>query len=1129
MPELDARQQQAVDAGPRDLFIAAGAGSGKTRVLTARFVAAIAGQSPYQASSPDALLTVTYTEKAAGELSERIRRELIEAGSPAAARRVSEAWISTIHGMCSRMIRRHALDLGIDPRFAVLDEVESSILETAVLDQTLGHLVEADPMTAEMVSGLSFPVVAGALRAARTDLSAAGTSASGLQTIAHDELDRLLRALTARARGLCDDFGALRACKTTQGNAAAARALADTLSGAMDADDPAPDILAAISRISFRQLRSIEGHEALVDDAKQLLDTARMAVAQHAVTAYEAAFVRALETFANAYAEEKRERGVLDFEDLQTFTARLLQQRPDVAERYRQHFAMLMVDEFQDTNALQLSIIERLADRNLCTVGDENQSIYSFRHADVEVFRVRGRSVAERVELDVNYRIAPPLLDGINGLFAHPGMLGDAYMMLRSPASSQHRPAWPENAPRFEVRFVDTAATETESTVAEAAAIAECVAGHIARGIEPGDVAVLLGALSRGQGVAVERELTARGIPATLAAGGAFLDCTEIHETRALLRIIDNVRNDRALLTVLAGRLTGLGADALYAVRREVDRMVVGTEESQGRPLSLWEALHSALDRLSPPDRTAAERLISVVQEARSTQGVRPLAETMMSALLDLGFDLSLFTEGSPGVRAWANVMKLVRMADSFESVGSGGLGSFLHNLDLREAHARGEQEAVLDTLDGAVRIMSIHAAKGLEFPVVVVGSLSADSSTPAISVARVDGNMLLGMMLPEPDGNEKTLGWRAVADARMAIRGAERRRLFYVACTRAKEGLTVVCRERSNRSAGDTVPGILRSILGMSEPDTLESREVKVGQGVISVTVTTDASTDRGVDDVGIGSDRPAAPMRSADSCREVPAVTHVLETGHADVAVPPVSYTALAAYERCPYHYHLTRTARLPTPPCPGTTAALDFGSALHLVLQRVSDTFAVDDVVDAAMTAAGVESSRRAALVEAADAFLGSPLARRIRAAERVEREVPFLAPLAGTVLSGAIDVLAWSGSRALIVDYKSGAGPLDHNEARDRYRLQAECYALAALNAGADAVEVVFAEVERSRETAFSYVAEDRPGLTERVSAPVLAIARGEFPPLDSYVQGLCDTCPGFGGLCPVTRVAGGASG
>lgn len=1135
MPELDERQQRAVSAGPSDLFIAAGAGSGKTRVLTARFIAAILGEPPFVPTAPDGLLTVTFTEKAASELAERVRRGLVDAGRPDAARRISDSWISTIHAMCARIVRRHALDLGIDPRFGVLDQIQSSVMLTESLDGAIGALVDDDDAVATLVDEFGFTQVSAALRSARADLVAAGRGVNDLLTVTPEQVNDALRRTADEVSESARGFGELRQVKTTVTNAQAAISLAATLrqvvAGTLN-DREALDLLASVS---FRHLRSIEGHEELVDSAKAQLELGSLCLAQRVVADHEQAFIRVLDRFAVLYTEQKRARGVLDFEDLQVLTAGLLETREDIAEQYRTGFAMIMVDEFQDTNALQMGIIERLADGDLCTVGDENQSIYSFRHADVEVFRRRGRVVPTHVELDINYRIAPPLLASINGLFVNAALLGESYMWLRSPEMPQERPDWPGALPRFSVTFVDTAVCDADPFDSEAAAVADRVAEFIREGVAPGDVAVLMGALSRGRGAKVARELETRGIPAVLAAGGAFFECPEVREARALLHVIENVHNDHALLSILAGRIVALDADSLYLIRSHVIQRAheAHAEGVVGRRPSLWDALPSALNELPGLQRERLARMMEVVEASRSRQGIRPLSDTVVESLTMLDFDITLCGEGESGVRAWANVAKLARMADEYSSAEHGGLGGFLRHLELREQHGAGEQEAFLEEGDGAVRIMSIHAAKGLEFPVVVVGSLTAESGTNPIEVARVGGGMLLGMSLPAPTGSRKTLGARDVHDARRAVRDAERRRLFYVACTRAREGLCVVGRTRSDRTADDSLTGILRSILGMADPGMLRDALVQVGEGVIAVSCVGapgdlergEAPRDEGAPSTEIGEDESPAghPVQADNSSR----MTTSPDTSRPH-SVPPVSYTALAAYERCGYHYYLTRVARLPAPTRSTTTAALDFGSALHLVLQRAKDHSTLDPVLPEVMRATGVDPGRGQALKAAAAAFLGSPLADRLRSAGRVVHEAPFLVPLAGTVLSGAMDVIAWEGADALIIDYKTGAGALDEDEARERYRLQAECYALAALHAGACHAEVVFAELERERTIRFEYDASESVHLAERITVPILAIGRAEFVPRDAYVRGLCDACPGFGGLCPVRRPEAGAS-
>jgi len=487
--DLDDRQKRAVQAGPGELFIAAGAGSGKTRVLTARFVSAVLGEHPYTPAPPDSVLTVTFTEKAAGELSERVRRALVDVGCVAEARAVSDAWISTIHGMCSRILRTYALDAGIDPQFGILDQAEASMMMSRVLDETLRAALTAEPGAAELVDAYSFAVVAEALLSLRSDLAAAGLGADDLLTMSEREVNKALQECAARAQSLADGFASIRRTKTTESNATAARTLCETLSAWATAASTPPTVRRSeIDGISFRHARTIEGHEELVDAAKDLLETARMAAAQVEVARYERVLLALLKRYSAAYALEKRRRGVLDFEDLQTITARLLETRPDIAGVYRSRFVMLMVDEFQDTNALQMKVIDGIADENLCTVGDENQSIYSFRHADVEVFRARAEHVPERVELDINYRTAPPLLHRLNELFQHPALFGERYMVLRPPPVPVPRDPWPEDVPRLVVTYVDTSESRVDPVRAEAAAVATASAATFAAGIPCGDI-----------------------------------------------------------------------------------------------------------------------------------------------------------------------------------------------------------------------------------------------------------------------------------------------------------------------------------------------------------------------------------------------------------------------------------------------------------------------------------------------------------------------------------------------------------------------------------------------------------------------------------------------------------------
>lgn len=1170
MADLDAQQQAAVDAGPVDVFIAAGAGSGKTRVLAARFTGAVLGDPPYAGSDPESVLTVTFTEKAAAELAERIRRVLVASGRPDAARRLGDAWISTIHGMCSRILRQNALRAGIDPQFKVLDATEASALEAQAEEDALRTAMEADPTVVALVDVYGLGAVSSALHSAIGSVRALGMGAADIATVSTGEALKRLGVVGASLGEIACALGGLRQIATVEKDAVVVRA-AEAVIATLGSGAYAPDeALEALTDKGLTRCATVEGLNERVEEARELIAEGRACIAQLVVGDHERAFLFLARVFEARHQHLKRERGVLDFEDLQVETARLLEEHPAVSVELQARFAMVMIDEFQDTNALQLRIARHVARGNLCTVGDENQSIYAFRHADVEVFRSRAREVGKQHKLDINYRVAAPLLGVLNELFLHPALLGPGFMALSAPDTPGERPKWPADSPRFEACFIDCSeAKGADARIAEAECVADAVAKSVAAGTAPGDIAVLMGAMT-GRAQPVERALARRGIPAVLASGGTFFECREIVEARALLKVIDNVWDDPALVAVLAGRLTGLGADALAAVRDCANEIAAEREDAYS--VHLWDALVSGRVRLGDAESAAVGRMVAVVEEARRQRGLRPLGDTVLEPLLSLDMDLVCFAAGAGGSRGWANILKLVGLAAEYETSTAGDLRGFLDYLDLRELYSTNEQEATLDGEFGAVRVMSIHASKGLEFPVVVVAGLSSGPGVPSIAVARIDGIPLLGMRLPAGDEKsaEPTLGWRRVAEAERASRESEDKRLLYVACTRAQEGLTVVARTRPDREADGSIVGALRRALGVGEADAFAAREIgaggeggvrdagemgRPGDGQVRISLVApsvaagaaegespdderpddDAGSLRGftltADRVPVADAIPEADLAPSASVDTVPPIEPSSRT---DVPprpqVPPsVSYTGLAIYESCPYRYFLTRVARL-VPPLAQGGDALAFGSAVHAVLEHCGS--ATDDLtpwLTGAAIAASLAPDSRGRLEEAVRAYLAMPVAAEVFGAARVTREAPIAVPVGGSVLVGAIDVLAWSADGgALVVDYKTGASALSAEEAAERYRLQGMSYALAAFAAGATSVRVVFAELERGRETRYEYAVDDRASLQSAIATIIGRIARCEFQPsepLDDYV---CETCPGHGTLCSFTRPAPGGA-
>ena len=361
-------QQLAAVEAHGEVFVSAGAGTGKTSVLVERFVRSVCDEG----LDVESVLVITYTRKAAGELRARIRAALRSRGRADLARSLDGAWISTIHGFCSRLLRAHPFAVGIDPRFRELDEEQGAVLRGEAFERALGRFcADRDAERLRLLATYGAAGLRRMLTGVYETLRSAGRDLQ-LELGAHAGVPERLDELHTEARALLAAGGA------TEKNVAAANAAL------------------ALATTNPEQLLDLSGLKAHGDRAAAF-DGARKRLEQ---AAFDELALRdkellqeLLDLFADEYAAAKQRESALDFEDLQLFARNLLRTSDDVREREQLRFRAIMVDEFQDTNRLQTEIIDLLragpGAAEVFFVGDEFQSIYGFRHADVAVFRER--------------------------------------------------------------------------------------------------------------------------------------------------------------------------------------------------------------------------------------------------------------------------------------------------------------------------------------------------------------------------------------------------------------------------------------------------------------------------------------------------------------------------------------------------------------------------------------------------------------------------------------------------------------------------------------------------------------------------------------------------------------------
>jgi ATP-dependent exoDNAse (exonuclease V) beta subunit len=1092
-PALTEEQELAVARRGEPQLLAAGAGSGKTSVLVERFVRAVREDG----LGPANVLAITFTERAAGELRERVRARLLELGQREAARDTEMAFVGTFHGFCARLLRGHALLAGLDPDYTVLDEgVARGLRERA-------FAVAA----ADLQQALGAPAV---------DLLAA---------YGFDETRAMILGVHAELRSRGERVPRLPAV-------------------------PEPDAGA--------------GDDVAAAAAWRLLDAL-------------------LGRYDERYAALKRARGAVDFDDLELEAAELLYAHPAVRAAWAERFGLVMVDEFQDTNRRQLAILSALERENLFTVGDELQAIYGFRHADVELFRARREELSARgasLSLTGNFRSRRAILDIVNAIFSV--RLGAGYVPLiaRRRDDEPAPDRVPPGAPRVELLLTGRSGWDADGELsallgaglppappwrlAEARLLAQRVHELVLAGeAEPGEIAVLLRA--SGDIDVFERALQLRGLR-TLAAAGGFWGRLQIRDLLSYLRTLANPLDETALYQALASPIAGVSSDGLALLATAARAPGRGAWATLGLLATPARAAGAGaaeaddrqadaallLERLPAPDRAALTGFHAAVAAERRRVPERSLSQLLEGVLAD-GYAAHVLRMDW-AERRMANVHKLLRLARRFEANEGRDLRSFLAYAEGLETAGLPEPDAPVDSADpDAVRLLTIHAAKGLEFPVVCVADLgrAANNRVPRLLV---DGPRA-GLQLADLDGGRARpcLEYEALSDERRRAQAEEEDRILYVAMTRARERLLLSGalelggwpEQREATAIGWLAPTIAAALPAPLEEAPASSELTLPGGGRVVCRVSTPAAVGEVLRLDGAGSPGAAAERHGGTEALGPTSRERGADGVAADAAgvsaprhaITSLSYTSLSELERCGYRYYLERVLGMPeervAPSDAGEGGGFDArtrGTLVHRLMEDAdlasTEPPTIEDVArHARELGARVGRAERAELVALLQGAFSSPAAARVRAALRLRREHPFAFSVGAgePLVTGVIDLLAQEADgTTLVLDYKSDRlapdADLEAIVERD-YGAQRLLYALAVLRDGAPAVEVAHWFLERPVEWACArYRAGERPELERRLAMRVRQARELGFQVSPSPHRGLCQSCPGRAALC-----------
>ncbi|HET7136763.1 MAG TPA: UvrD-helicase domain-containing protein [Gaiellaceae bacterium] len=1091
---VNPEQRAAVEA-KGEVFVSAGAGTGKTTVLVERFVQAVCEQGV----DVESVLVITYTRKAAGELRARIRAALRARGRHDLARRLDGAWISTIHGFCSRLLRAHPFAVGIDPRYRELDDEHGAVIRGEAFEHALASFCSTrESERLRLLATYGAQGLRRKLTAVYETLRSAGRELR-LELSEQADLSERLAELHDEARALAGEAGS-----TDKQLAAARSALALTTTN--------PERLQDLST-----LRASGERAAAFEAARKRLEQAAF---DELALRDKDLLQELLDLFAAEYAAAKQRESALDFEDLQLLTRDLLRDHVDVREQEQLRFRAIMVDEFQDTNRLQCELVDLLRggplERDVFFVGDEFQSIYGFRHADVEVFRERREQAAQRLPLSRNYRSRPEVLAAVNHLFHEE--FGDGYQPL---AASGEFPD-PVFGHPVELLVTDKrsfAAAPLSWRDGEAKAIARRVRELVEAAVAaPGEIVLLFAAGTDAE--RYESALRTEGLPTYRATGRGYFGQQQVVDLLAYLRLLHNRYDDEALVTVLASPFVGVSNDALVHVRRHAGKRPLFS----GLERSLPDALAEDDERLVRAFKQRYERLVA----ASARLGLERLCEEVVSAH---DYDLAVLAQWD-GKRRYANLRKLMRLARSYEALRGPDIEGFVRFIRDQEALGAAQLEAVSEEEGAdAVRLLTIHAAKGLEFKVVIVADAGRDTGGPPSAdeiLVRPDGRFGFRVVDPKSGRKRPAFDYQAVREAEAADDRAERLRLYYVAMTRAVDRLIVSGAIDPEKARDLETPiGWVLARLGIDEP---ADGEIERGDARFTMRVNgyaPDAPVEAPLPDEGqlaLFSELPAAPAPRGYRLPELPplpaAPLH---------RVRRLSYSSLALFERCSYRYYAERVAGLreQRAAVPGAVglAATEIGDTVHRLLELVDLAAPACPDLSVVRTWYPDVGDEEVARIEAfVESYCGSELAARVAGLAGVAVERPFAFEHDGVLLHGRLDVLWREGTRALVLDYKtnslaeSSPGEIVEGD----YRLQRLVYALACFRAGADEVEVVYHFLERPDavvSTTFERL--ELPVLEEELSAAIRRIDAGEFMPTPSEFT--CSGCPALDVVCAGPRL------
>lgn len=1054
---LDKNQKLGVISEGR-LVVTAGAGTGKTRVLTHRFAhLVLSGRA-----TVEQVLAITFTEQAAAQMATRVAELFEKQGRNDLRRKLTDAPISTIHAFCYKLLKENSIDAGIDPSFEILSEFEKERMTALAIDEALDKIQKQEPDGYEKLT-----------RTVRTEGRFGADIKEAVQNIYHllrigripiekafeipnpnERYNELLR----QTRTMIDEYRAVAAerkiTQTMKTNEVFITELLEKL------DTPDTESVAKICssvKLDLRMAKDLKGSAASLNAL--ILELAHTAAESYALDMQTRDLLRDLVRFFDeSFKRAKQDKSLLDFSDLEQCTLDFLENRSDLAKNLQDRFKFVLVDEFQDVNPLQADIIERISrEGNLFIVGDHKQSIYGFRQADVRVFQNEVQSVrGQRISLVNNYRTHKTILDFVNLYFESAWSELPKEIAYEGLVPGKECQKVITNSPKVEIL-----ATLSEPNIDIREAEARSIASRILQMTSQEeterkdflDITVLF--RSKTKIAPFLAEFIRRRIPFQELKGRGLFNRAEVVDLQHFLEVLSNPYDELALAAVLRSPFAEINNEGLFHLCIEA--------RNQGD--GLWETCKNAdiIESLDKDCATKVKRLVATRRSILKDWALLSVDRLVCEIFERTGYRKWALTQ-TDAARKIGNIEQIIRHAQSFSAAFGSSPGGLAEALaDFRSLGIKA-QDSPTGSPENTIALMTVHAAKGLESPVVFIADCNHKESgnSDPIDYHPKEGVGFKVYLSDFTSVDTTTLA--ALKKRKKKDDLQENLRLFYVALTRAKKHLTLSTAFRPDSRNTIRTYGwakMLIDFLGLktkkydSWPQVLEP-----GNGV-SIKVTkagelTEWPTDRPAKHPKI--DRRSV-LKHYDSLPET--------------VLPPdrsrylYSVSEIMTFSECPRRFYLLSRLRLPVEFLPAALEddfpieyssnpaespkiePVQFGNAVHDLFARIdSENPYWKDFAKEVCKLHELDEKSTSNALAAFETFWANSEIGNFRNGSVFLHELPFLWKAPFCIVKGKIDLLIPTEEGNWLIDYKTNRiGKAGIENISKRYQLQMILYSLA----------------------------------------------------------------------------------